>query len=164
MGDGQHPIYTSWGLLGWSNLESFALVDSLGFTISAITIVVSCLMNLKLKLRLFQKFYNIFFGLCKAMWAIIPIVELECPAVVIWCKTEVNFSWTGHYERPPYNDSTIRSVYHVREYDVQKLMQVEEPIDIFLSHDWPLGITDCGDWRKLVRFKPFFEKEVISCI
>lgn len=39
-------------------------------------------------------------------------------------------------------------------------MQVEEPIDIFLSHDWPLGITDCGNWKQLVRFKPFFEKEV----
>ncbi|KAF3446158.1 hypothetical protein FNV43_RR11337 [Rhamnella rubrinervis] len=67
---------------------------------------------------------------------------------------------SGHYERPPYNESTIRSVYHVREYDVHKLMQVEEPIDIFLSHDWPLGITDCGDWKKLVRTKHFFEKEI----
>ncbi|KAL5559621.1 hypothetical protein UlMin_035832 [Ulmus minor] len=66
----------------------------------------------------------------------------------------------GHFERPPYNENSIRSVYHVREYDVHKLMQVEEPIDIFLSHDWPLGITDCGDWRKLVRFKPYFEKEI----
>ncbi|PON94587.1 Calcineurin-like phosphoesterase [Trema orientale] len=67
---------------------------------------------------------------------------------------------SGHFERPPYNESTIRSIYHVREYDVHKLMQVKEPIDIFLSHDWPLGITDCGDWKKLVRFKPFFEKEI----
>ncbi|KAK9270724.1 hypothetical protein L1049_026307 [Liquidambar formosana] len=66
----------------------------------------------------------------------------------------------GHYERPPYNESDIRSIYHVREYDVHKLMQVEEPIDIFLSHDWPLGITDCGNWKELVRYKPFFEKEI----
>ncbi|KAB2627964.1 lariat debranching enzyme-like [Pyrus ussuriensis x Pyrus communis] len=48
----------------------------------------------------------------------------------------------GHFERPPYNGHTIRSVYHVREYDFHKLIQVEEPIDIFLSHDWPVGITD----------------------
>ncbi|KHG28975.1 Lariat debranching enzyme -like protein [Gossypium arboreum] len=27
-----------------------------------------------------------------------------------------------HHERPSYNDNTIRSVYHVREYDVHKLM------------------------------------------
>ncbi|XP_042508979.1 lariat debranching enzyme isoform X3 [Macadamia integrifolia] len=66
----------------------------------------------------------------------------------------------GHYERPPYNESDIRSIYHVREYDVLKLMQVEEPIDIFLSHDWPLGITDFGNWKELVRRKPFFEKEI----
>lgn len=66
----------------------------------------------------------------------------------------------GHYERPPYNERDIRSVYHVREYDVHKLMQVEEPIDIFLSHDWPCGITDHGNWKELVRYKPFFEKEI----
>ncbi|GMH18002.1 hypothetical protein Nepgr_019843 [Nepenthes gracilis] len=66
--------------------------------------------------------------------------------------------YLGHFERPPYNASDIRSVYHVREYDVHKLMQVEEPIDIFLSHDWPLGITDCGDWMELVRKKPFLRK------
>lgn len=66
----------------------------------------------------------------------------------------------GHHERAPYNESSIRSVYHVREYDVHKLMQVEEPIDIFLSHDWPVGITDCGNWKQLVRYKPHFEKEV----
>lgn len=51
-------------------------------------------------------------------------------------------------------------MYHVREYDVLKLMQVEEPIDIFLSHDWPVGITDCGNWKQLARYKPHFEKEV----
>ncbi|KAK9947238.1 hypothetical protein M0R45_012670 [Rubus argutus] len=67
---------------------------------------------------------------------------------------------SGHYERPPYNENTIKSVYHVREYDVHKLMEVEEPIDIFLSHDWPLGVTDCGDWKQLVRYKPHFETEV----
>ncbi|GKV03135.1 hypothetical protein SLEP1_g15491 [Rubroshorea leprosula] len=66
----------------------------------------------------------------------------------------------GHHERPPYNDSTIRSVYHVREYDVHKLMQVEEPIDIFLSHDWPLGITDYGNWKELVRYKKHFKEEI----
>lgn len=68
----------------------------------------------------------------------------------------------GHYERPPYNEETIRSVYHVREYDVYKLMQVEEPIDIFLSHDWPLGITDYGNSKKLIQQKPFFEKEIFQ--
>lgn len=67
----------------------------------------------------------------------------------------------GHYEKLPYNERDIRSIYHVREYDVHKLLQIEEPIDIFLSHDWPVGITDGGDLKALLRQKPFFEQEVI---
>ncbi|KAB2613193.1 lariat debranching enzyme-like [Pyrus ussuriensis x Pyrus communis] len=39
-------------------------------------------------------------------------------------------------------------------------MQVEEPINIFLSHDWLVGITDCGDWKELVWEKPDFKQEV----
>ncbi|PWA70492.1 Lariat debranching enzyme, C-terminal [Artemisia annua] len=66
----------------------------------------------------------------------------------------------GHFERPPYNSSEIKSIYHVREYDVHKLMQIEEPVDIFLSHDWPLGITDHGNWKDLVRKKSYFEEEI----
>ncbi|CAI9116073.1 OLC1v1017126C1 [Oldenlandia corymbosa var. corymbosa] len=66
----------------------------------------------------------------------------------------------GHYEKLPYNHKDICSVYHVREYDVHKLMQVEEPIDIFLSHDWPRGITDHGNLANLLRQKHFFEKEI----
>ncbi|XP_031476540.1 lariat debranching enzyme isoform X1 [Nymphaea colorata] len=68
----------------------------------------------------------------------------------------------GHYERAPYNEKEIRSIYHVREYDVYKLMQIEEPIDIFISHDWPRGITKYGDWEKLISQKPFFKEEVIE--
>ncbi|CAH1454209.1 unnamed protein product [Lactuca virosa] len=67
---------------------------------------------------------------------------------------------SGHFERAPYNNSDIKSIYHVREYDVHKLMQIEEPVDIFLSHDWPLGITDHGNWKELVRDKPYFQKEI----
>jgi lariat debranching enzyme len=51
-------------------------------------------------------------------------------------------------------------VYHVRHYDVLKLMHVKEPLDIFLSHDWPLGITEYGNWQKLIRAKKHFEEEV----
>ncbi|XP_068656288.1 lariat debranching enzyme isoform X2 [Aristolochia californica] len=68
--------------------------------------------------------------------------------------------YLGHYERPPYNNNDIRSVYHVREYDVYKLLQVKEQIDIFVSHDWPCGITDYGNWEQLLQQKPYFEKEI----
>lgn len=30
----------------------------------------------------------------------------------------------GHFETVPYDDRTIRSVYHIREYDVARLLQV----------------------------------------
>ncbi|XP_014498779.1 lariat debranching enzyme [Vigna radiata var. radiata] len=66
----------------------------------------------------------------------------------------------GRFERPPYDQSTIRSVYHVREYDVRKLMELKEPIDVFLSHDWPVRITDYGDWKELVRRKHYFRQEI----
>ena len=72
--------------------------------------------------------------------------------------------YAGHHERPPYDNATIRSVYHVRHYDVLKLMHVKEPLDIFMSHDWPLGITEYGNRERLLREKPFFKEEVIpSC-
>ncbi|RZC89258.1 hypothetical protein C5167_030952 [Papaver somniferum] len=67
---------------------------------------------------------------------------------------------SGHYERPPYNENDIRSIYCVREYDVYKIMQVEEPIDIFLSHDWPVGITHYGNWQQLVDSKRYFMQEI----
>lgn len=33
-------------------------------------------------------------------------------------------------------------------------------MDIFLSHDWPLGIEQHGDTGGLIREKPFFKQEV----
>lgn len=54
-------------------------------------------------------------------------------------------------------------MYHVREFDVHKLLQIEEKIDIFLSHDWPRGITNCGNVQQLLRKKPYFKAEVIIC-
>ncbi|KAL6983084.1 lariat debranching enzyme, partial [Sarracenia purpurea var. burkii] len=39
-------------------------------------------------------------------------------------------------------------------------MQVGEPIDIFLSHDWPHGIADHGNWKDLVRVKPFLKQDI----
>lgn len=68
----------------------------------------------------------------------------------------------GHYERPPYNENDLRSVYHVREYDVSKLLLIEDPLDIFISHDWPRGIAKFGDVGGLLRHKPHFEEEVMN--
>jgi lariat debranching enzyme len=66
----------------------------------------------------------------------------------------------GHYERLPYDRSQQRSIYHVRGYDVDKLMQIQQPMDIFLSHDWPRGIERFGDLGALLRVKKYFYGEV----
>ncbi|KAH7300307.1 hypothetical protein KP509_24G055500 [Ceratopteris richardii] len=69
---------------------------------------------------------------------------------------------SGHYERPPYNQNELRSIYHVREYDVFRLLQIQDPIDIFISHDWPRGIAKFGDVVSLLRHKPFLEEEIMN--
>ncbi|PNF18202.1 Lariat debranching enzyme [Cryptotermes secundus] len=66
----------------------------------------------------------------------------------------------GHFEKPPYTEDTKRSVYHVRNVETFRLKQVQQPVDIFLSHDWPRGIYNFGNVNQLLRFKPFFTDEV----
>ncbi|XP_062971013.1 lariat debranching enzyme isoform X1 [Cynocephalus volans] len=66
----------------------------------------------------------------------------------------------GHFECPPYNSSTIRSIYHVRNIEVYKLKQLKQPIDIFLSHDWPRSIYHYGNKKQLLKNKSFFRQEV----
>ncbi|XP_061411423.1 lariat debranching enzyme-like isoform X1 [Lethenteron reissneri] len=66
----------------------------------------------------------------------------------------------GHYEFPPYNNDTVRSVYHVRSCDVIKLKQIQQPLDVFLSHDWPRGIYNYGQREELLRRKRFLRNEV----
>ncbi|KPV75708.1 uncharacterized protein RHOBADRAFT_52742 [Rhodotorula graminis WP1] len=71
----------------------------------------------------------------------------------------------GHFETVPFDDRTIRSVYHIREYDVARLLQLKnrgDSVDVFLSHDWPLGIEQHGDTETLLREKPFFRDEVAT--
>ncbi|GJQ08259.1 hypothetical protein GpartN1_g50.t1 [Galdieria partita] len=65
-----------------------------------------------------------------------------------------------HFERPPYTDSTLHSVYHVREVDIYRLSLVKHKLDIFISHDWPEGVTDYGNKELLLKKKPFFRKDL----
>ncbi|KAI8936562.1 hypothetical protein NX059_006963 [Plenodomus lindquistii] len=64
-----------------------------------------------------------------------------------------------HYERLPYNSDDVRSIYHVRELDVRKLLQIRTQVDVGLSHDWPRGIEWKGNYRQLFKWKPDFEQE-----
>ncbi|XP_075886944.1 lariat debranching enzyme isoform X1 [Nelusetta ayraudi] len=66
----------------------------------------------------------------------------------------------GHHEFPPYNPDTLRSVYHIRNIEVFKLKQIQKPIDIFMSHDWPRGIYHYGRTGELLQKKKFLRQEV----
>lgn len=68
----------------------------------------------------------------------------------------------GHYEYPPYSESTKRSVYHQRQLEVFRLSQVTPRVDICLSHDWPTGVTDYGNVNQLIRFKPHFREDITN--
>ncbi|KAJ9602648.1 lariat debranching enzyme [Cladophialophora chaetospira] len=61
-----------------------------------------------------------------------------------------------HYERLPYDRNEIRSIYHVRECDVSRLLQVRSPVDIGISHDWPRRVEWFGDYKKLFADRPHF--------
>ncbi|KAN0030503.1 hypothetical protein ACTA71_009142 [Dictyostelium dimigraforme] len=65
----------------------------------------------------------------------------------------------GYFETKPFSDDHLRSVYHIRELDVFKFMQIGDPtLDIIISHDWPMGIINYGDRNVLMRYK----KDLIS--
>jgi lariat debranching enzyme len=64
-----------------------------------------------------------------------------------------------HYERLPYNSDDVRSIYHVRELDTRKLLQIRSQIDVGLSHDWPRGVEWKGNFRQLFQFKRGFEQD-----
>ena len=64
-----------------------------------------------------------------------------------------------HFERLPYNADEVKSLYHVRELDVRKLLLVRSQVGIGISHDWPRGIEWKGDYKSLFRQKDLFEAD-----
>lgn len=67
-----------------------------------------------------------------------------------------------HHERLPYNETDMKSIYHVRELDVRKLLQLKTQVDIGISHDWPKGVEWKGNWKQLFRFKQHLEPDARS--
>ena len=66
-------------------------------------------------------------------------------------------------ERPPFDRSSLRSVYHVRNVDVYRMKCLSrDRLDVLVSHDWPLGIEQHGNTSDLLKRKPFFRAEVQS--
>lgn len=69
----------------------------------------------------------------------------------------------AHHERLPYSSADIRSIYHVRRYDVDKLLRLRDEVDIGLSHDWPAWVELFGDYQALYTRKPhFFESAKVG--
>ncbi|CEM13966.1 unnamed protein product [Vitrella brassicaformis CCMP3155] len=66
----------------------------------------------------------------------------------------------GYFEKIPYDDSTRRTACHTREFEIKKLGEVREPVDVMLSHDWPNGVVDYGDRQGLIQKKPFFKDDL----
>ncbi|KAF2691316.1 DBR1-domain-containing protein [Lentithecium fluviatile CBS 122367] len=64
-----------------------------------------------------------------------------------------------HFERLPYINEDVRTIYHVRELDTRKLLQIRSQVDVGLSHDWPRGMEWKGNYELLFRCKPHFEKD-----
>lgn len=65
----------------------------------------------------------------------------------------------GYFEKLPYNQHALKSIYRIRQYDIRKLSLLTNP-HIFLSHDWPQGITEHGDLAALLKDKPAFTSEI----
>lgn len=68
----------------------------------------------------------------------------------------------AHYERLPYNESEMKSIYHVRELDARRLLQIRTQVDVGISHDWPNGVEWKGNWKQLFRFKQHLEEDARS--
>ena len=67
---------------------------------------------------------------------------------------------TGHFEVPPYSEGALRSAYHVKSIEINKLMGIHGHVDVFLSHDWPSGITIYGDQGALLKKKRFLARDI----
>ena len=68
----------------------------------------------------------------------------------------------SYCERLPYGEGHLRSMYHIRSFEIFKMRHLKcfvdsqqnaRYLDAFLSHDWPLGITRFGDEEALLRRK-----------
>ncbi|KAL2849569.1 lariat debranching enzyme, C-terminal domain-containing protein [Aspergillus pseudoustus] len=64
-----------------------------------------------------------------------------------------------HSERLPYNREEATSIFHIRELDVRKLLQVRTQVDVGLSHDWPHKVEHSGDLQELFQKKPHLAQD-----
>ncbi|XP_065841925.1 lariat debranching enzyme-like [Oscarella lobularis] len=70
--------------------------------------------------------------------------------------------YKGVFEAPPFDNQTMRSIYHIRDFEIFRCKLISKPIDIFLSHDWPRGVYHHGNVDELLRKKPYFQDDICS--
>lgn len=66
----------------------------------------------------------------------------------------------GHFEKPPYDSSSMRSVYHYRQLEIFRLLQLSQSIDVMMSHDWPTEVYYFGNADQLISSKPHFGDQI----
>lgn len=64
----------------------------------------------------------------------------------------------GFYEKDVENN--IRSIYHIRNFDIARLNLIKGHIDMFLSHDWPTSIITDKALQHVLKQKPYWEQEI----
>lgn len=73
---------------------------------------------------------------------------------------EYNYEY-NHYERPPFTNETLKSIYHSRSIDIYRLSLLpKNKIDIFISHDWPTNVYNYNDITDLLKIKPYFKEQI----
>lgn len=63
-------------------------------------------------------------------------------------------------EKIPYDQGSLRSVYHTKLQNFLKMYMMNHDMDIIMSHDWPVGIERYGNQSKLIKMKPFFKEDI----
>lgn len=64
-------------------------------------------------------------------------------------------------ETVPYNNQSLRTIYHIRDHEVDKLkMMQSQRVDVMMSHDWPAGIEHYGNLKELLQKKKFFKQDI----
>jgi lariat debranching enzyme len=53
----------------------------------------------------------------------------------------------------------IKSIFHLREFDVVKMSQIITPIDIILSHDWPRDSVSKKDFKQVLNVNKVWKTE-----
>ena len=103
------------------------------------------------------------------------IIDSVCSSLSSCYSEKLADARKGYYERLPYDQGSMRSIYHTRQYNVNRLAQVRPasfPLssllipsqltnpDIFLSHDWPQSIERHGNLKAPLKLRPGFRASV----